>query len=119
MILTAALYWLPDGGKDLATRIQALHEWQPAFAFEVSLAQAKMLQAQWDGAPLSLHSYYRRNFASSCEFHKHLLLDQNACRKRIKKEANVFVELIKACANDGRSMFEQEFTMRDAMDMAT
>jgi hypothetical protein len=106
MILTAALYWLPDGGKDLATRIQTLHEWQPAFASELSLAQAKMLQAQRDGAPLSLHSYCRTSFASSCKFHEHLLLDQNACRERIREGANVFAELIKACAKDGRSMFE-------------
>lgn len=107
MIDSAASYWLADPDPDLASRLRQLHEWQPQFAFEVSLTQAKALQALRTGDLDTIRAHYASSFSNSCSLHEHITYDQNACRERIKKKAHVFTTLIEACAQDGISMIKE------------
>jgi hypothetical protein len=107
MILSTAYYWVPHSGEGLMTKLRSLHEWQPNFAFEVSLAHAQMLQVKRDRGD-DLAYDHQEEIPNSCVFHEHVVRNQGECRDRIKHRANIFAELIIACAKDGVAMVKQE-----------
>lgn len=108
LVDSTAVYWLGDPEADLAVRVRDIHKWQPHFAFEVSLTQAKMLQAFERGDIDDMGEYADKAFENSCSRHEHVLRDEDACRARIGKKAHVFATLIEACAKDAISMVREQ-----------
>jgi hypothetical protein len=116
MVLSTAYYWATEPGKDLAIRLRSLNEWQPDFAFEVSLAQAQILQNKQDRAE-GLAYYHLKAMPDSCVLHVRLVLSKDECRERIKSKAHVFAELVVACAKDGVAMAKQSKETKYTTDM--
>jgi len=107
LVVCTALFWLVVSDGDCTARLRTLRQWQPDFAFEVSMKQAQMLHKGHkndDGVFVSYHE----QLPNSCVFHEHLVCNANACRERIKNKSHVFVELIEACAKDGISMIKEQ-----------
>jgi hypothetical protein len=104
MVHSAAHVWATEPDADLAARLRSLRNRQPDFAFEVSLAQAQILQKTYAD-----HGYnsYNECHENSCRYHEHLVHENDACRKHVAEKAHVFTVLIDACAKDGVLMAKE------------
>jgi hypothetical protein len=105
MATSTALWWLSQEDKDHVAWLRLLWEWQPGFAFEVQVAQTKMLK---DGAGFeAVYTSERRQMAHSCLFHEHLVHDEDACRKRVNANTYIFAGIVDACIKDGVAMAKE------------
>jgi hypothetical protein len=83
--------------------MRAMRAMHTDFAFDVSLAQAQMLQnfqSQKDGIPF----YLDNAVPNSCVLHEHLVHNKKQCRDRIRNNPHIFATLVNACVQDGLGM---------------
>lgn len=104
LVLSAAFMWVTHRYGHCEEKLLAIRDMHPDFAFDISIALADWLKDRhdWDGER-TLAVYFDKCQNTSCPFHDHLLLDKDACRKRIANPPYIFTGMIEAFAEAAKS----------------